>query len=461
MSNKTKETMKYWYRGFCDVVITALVTVGFSWIWENCLNQLQYREYLNKGNLLMVLLYGVLTVLFFYAFGGYKIGVNRISNVILSQSLGIICVNVIEIIVTILMVGQVDHLGSIFTAYVRLAFFQLVVLSVCSVVMITLYRKIFPPYRMLQIYGEYTNNLAGKMNAREDKYIIAGEISCFEPLEQIDRTIEQYDAVLINDVPSELRNKILKSCFSQRKRVYFTPKISDIIIKSSDELKLFDTPVYFCRNLGMSLSQRTVKRIGDILISGIGIVLTSPIMAITALAVHFYDGGPALYRQTRCTIGGREFEILKFRSMITNAEEDGQARLAAENDKRITPVGRFIRATRIDELPQFFNILRGDMSVVGPRPERPEINREYCEEVPEFAYRLYVKAGLTGYAQVFGKYNTTSYDKLKLDMIYVQNCSLFLDIQLIILTLKVIFQRESTEGLDDGSTTATTGNMKK
>ena len=145
---------------------------------------------------------------------------------------------------------------------------------------------------------------------------------------------------------------------------------------------------------------------------------------------------------------------MKFRSMITDAEKDGKARLASENDDRITPIGHFIRATRIDELPQFFNILKGEMSVVGPRPERPEIIAEYVKEVPEFAFRTHVKAGLTGYAQVYGKYNTTSYDKLKLDMIYCEKCSVLLDIQLILMTLRVIFTKDATEGVAEGETNA-------
>ena len=188
----------------------------------------------------------------------------------------------------------------------------------------------------------------------------------------------------------------------------------------------------------------------DIILSLIAIILTSPVMLIAAIAIHKYDGGPVFFRQKRCTRNGRVFEILKFRSMIVDAEKDGKARLATENDDRITPVGHFIRKTRIDELPQFFNILKGDMSFVGPRPERPEIVAEYEKEFPEFDLRMKVKAGLTGYAQVYGKYNTTAYDKLKLDLIYVQKYSLLMDLRLIFMTLKVIFMKESTEGLDDG-----------
>lgn len=458
MNTKTKESMKYLYRGLCNIILTLVVMATFWVIWNNRLNELLYQRYLNKGNLLMVFVYTVVAILFLYAFGGYKIGVNKKSHVVLSQVMAMLCCNMVELVITILMVGKVAAIGHIISAYLQLWILQSAVLFVITIGVMSLYRHIFPPYRMLHIYGDYSNNLTAKMNARDDKYIIDAEISCHEPLEEVACAISRYDAVLINDVPSGIRNKILKECFDQSKRVYFTPKISDIIVKNSDELNLFDTPIYFCRNLGLSGGQRFLKRCGDIIISLIGIILTSPIMLVTAIAIHHYDKGPVLYRQTRCTIGGKEFEVLKFRSMIIDAEADGKARLATENDNRITPVGKFIRATRIDELPQFFNILKGDMSIVGPRPERPEINEEYCKEVPEFAYRLRVKAGLTGYAQVYGKYNTTSYDKLKLDMIYVQKCSILLDIQLILLTLRVIFTKESTEGLEVGQTNASTGN---
>jgi lipopolysaccharide/colanic/teichoic acid biosynthesis glycosyltransferase len=161
-----------------------------------------------------------------------------------------------------------------------------------------------------------------------------------------------------------------------------------------------------------------------------------------------------LYKQVRCTTGGREFKIMKFRSMRVDAEKDGVARLAAKNDSRITPVGKFIRAVRIDELPQLFNILAGDMSFIGPRPERPEIIRQYVEDMPEFVFRMKVKAGLAGYAQVYGKYNTTPYDKLKLDLTYIENYSVWMDIKLMLLTLKILIKAESTEGVESTQTTA-------
>ena len=175
----------------------------------------------------------------------------------------------------------------------------------------------------------------------------------------------------------------------------------------------------------------------------------SPVMLITAICIKLYDRGPVLYKQTRSTIGGRVFEIYKFRSMIVDAEKKSGAVLASRHDDRITPVGRVIRRYRIDEFPQLFNILLGDMSIVGPRPERPEIGEKYAVNMPEFRYRLKVKAGLTGYAQVVGKYDTTAYDKLKMDMMYIENYSLFLDIRLIMMTIKTMFQKDSSQGVTD------------
>lgn len=210
----------------------------------------------------------------------------------------------------------------------------------------------------------------------------------------------------------------------------------------------------------MSLPQRFVKRLIDICLSAIGILISSPIMLAVAIAIRLYDHGPAIYKQVRCTRGEREFQMFKFRSMIQNAEQDGKARLAAEHDDRITPVGKFIRATRLDELPQLFNIFMGDMSIVGPRPERPELIREYQDSIPEFAYRTHVKAGLTGYAQIYGRYNTTSYDKLKLDIIYVQRQSLILDLQMILMTVCIIFMKDSTQGLEEGATNANVLGMR-
>ena len=448
-------TSKIWYRSFYNILVTLVMIAVFSYFWYTELNVLLEKEFLMKGNYLTIMVYGVIVMLFIGLFGGYKIGISKKSHILLSQAMGLLFADGIQVIITVLMVGYRHLIMSIIITMAKVFLIQIVGIFILAIFLISLYFKIFPPYRMLHIRGNHDNSLVAKFNTRNDKYVIKGEMNYDEGIEKINEAIDAYDAVIINDVPTETRNRILKLCFAKSKKVYITPKISDILVRGAEKLDVFDTPLLFCRNTTFTFSQRIIKRLADIVFSLLGLIVLSPIMILVSLAIFLYDRGPVFYRQTRYTQGGKTFNILKFRSMIPNAEKDGVARLAAEKDNRITPVGRFIRATRLDELPQFINILKGDMSFVGPRPERPEIADEYTKEVPEFAFRLRVKAGLTGYAQIYGKYNTTSYDKLKLDMIYVENCSILLDMKLLLLTLKVIFMKESTEGLEEGQITAT------
>lgn len=455
------ETGKKAFRFIASLILVAAVTTLFGIMWYMRLTMLMSQRFLTIGNYLMIGLYLVFTILIINTFKGFSIGSGRISILTMSQGISMVLVNCIEFIIVILMTRIKQFVWMTLAYIIVLTAAQLVAVLFITFVATKVYRRIFPPFTILNIYGDHENNLVEKMNRRPDKYRITGQIDCNRPLDEIVKTLEGYDAALINDVPSTVRNDIIKACFDTGKRVYFTPKISDILIKGADEVYLFDTPLYLCKNVGMDGVTAFVKRATDIILSLVGIILSSPLMIGAAIAIHRYDGGPVFYKQTRCTIGGREYQIMKFRSMITDAEKDGKARLASENDDRITPVGHFIRATRIDELPQFFNILKGDMSFVGPRPERPEIIREYVKDVPEFAYRTHVKAGLTGYAQVYGKYNTTSYDKLKLDMMYVEKCSVWLDLQLILMTIRVVFTKDATEGVEEGAVNANVKSANK
>ena len=446
---------KNWYRFFANSILVLMALLCYIYVWFNYVNVMLDKTYIMKGNFLVIGVYALIITYFISFFGGFKIGVNKKSNVIISQIIGLLISNGIYFIITVMMAGYMSYIPKFLCYYGCTFVVQAVLVTIISYLFMTLYYKVFPPYKVLNIKGNHENNLAFKFASRNDKYNVAGEISFDADIAEIDKMVDDYDAILINDVPSEKRNRILKICFAKGKRVYITPKISDIIIRSADTLAVFDTPLLLANNSTLNITERIIKRAFDIFLSAFGLIILSPLMILISLAIFLYDRGPVFYRQTRYTKNGKTFRILKFRSMIPNAEKDGVARLAAEKDDRITPVGKFIRATRLDELPQFFNILSGDMSFVGPRPERPEIADEYVKELPEFAFRLRVKAGLTGYAQIFGKYNTTSYDKLKLDMIYVENCSLLMDLKLLLLTLKVIFMKESTEGLEEGQITAT------
>ena len=236
-------------------------------------------------------------------------------------------------------------------------------------------------------------------------------------------------------------------------QVYIIPRIGDVLMSGAEKMHMFHLPMLRSKRFQPLSEYRGIKRLLDIIFSGLALVLFSPIMLATTIAVKL-DGGPAFYKQTRLTQNGKTFKILKFRSMCVDAEKmTGAVLSSGENDPRITKVGRFIRACRIDEMPQLINIFRGDMSIVGPRPERPEIAAVYEKELPEFRLRLQAKSGLTGYAQVYGKYNTTPYDKLLMDLMYISSASLFMDLRIAIETLRILFDKRSTEGLEDESTT--------
>lgn len=428
-----------------NIFVLMVSTLIFAIIWNEKLNILLRTPFNGKGNVLIIGVYTLILLVMLYAFQGLKIGYYTISNLLISRTIAYICAHIVLALQIILMVGQVMHIREIIFNIVEVLVLTSIACILLTIILTKMYNKLIPPYQMLMIYGDYENSLKFKFDKRADKYLIKEEIYVHEDYEVIKKKILEYDAIILNDIPSEKRNDILKFCFEENVRVYFVPKISDVFVKGATELKLFDTPVFLCRNMQLSFEQRFLKRLMDVVISTILLVIAAPIMLITWIAIKLEDGGSALYKQERCTINAKRFCVYKFRSMRMDAEKDG-AQVAKENDSRITKVGAFIRKTRIDELPQLFNILKGDMSFVGPRPERPEFVEEFSKTVPEFSYRMKVKAGLTGYAQVYGKYNTTFLDKLKMDLLYIEKYSIMLDIQIIFTTVKVVFMKESTEG---------------
>lgn len=440
------EAYKKIYRRFANFIIVVLMTIPFCLLWDGKLNGLMDRQFLGKGNLLIIFSYVLFIFVFMQLWGGFKLGYQKLVNLVLSQILAVICINILTYIQVILMIGTIDYLWNIACWMIFLMAIDSICCLLASGLFINVYVKLFPAYKVLQINGDYENYLSQKISDRDDKYQIAEEVSVYEPWEKLLDKMNRYDTILLNDIPSAYKNKILKYCFDNSIRVYFTPKISDIIVKGTEVINLFDSPLLLCKNIGLNFEQRLIKRIMDLVISGLGIILTSPIMLLTAVCIKCNDGGPVFYKQERCTLNGKVFTIYKFRSMIVDAEKDGKVRPATEDDDRITKVGKIIRKTRIDELPQLINILKGEMSFVGPRPERIEHIEKYCKEIPEFSYRLKMKGGLTGYAQVYGRYNTTAYDKLKMDLLYIVNYSIIMDIQIIFETVKILFKKESTEG---------------
>ena len=321
------------------------------------------------------------------------------------------------------------------------------------------YFRLNPPRRTLLIYRNKRDrrrfgSITGK--PMERLYEITREIQFDGTFEEIRPELDKgYEAVFVAGLNSHCRNGILKYCEMIGIRGFFLPHIGDVIMQGAQHIQAFDTPVMMARRKTLRPGYQAMKRLMDIIFSLLGLIVLSPVFCVTAIAIKSCDRGPVFFKQTRLTRDGKEFKIIKFRSMRVDAEKDGVARLSTgENDDRITPVGKIVRKCRLDELPQLINILKGEMSIVGPRPERPEIAAEYYKHIPDFRLRLQVKAGLTGYAQVYGKYSSDPYEKLEFDLMYINNMSILTDLELMFATASILFIGDSTKGIEVGSISA-------
>lgn len=437
------------YVGLFNLILLIVITGHFTYEWNIVYNNILKQPFLGKGNILMVFTIFLIIFISMKMWGGFKLGYSKLVNLVFSQFLALITIGLGEFLIIALMAGTINHMGNLAGLIAVSAVIDFIFCVIYDLIGIRIYLMIFPPIRLLQVNGDYDNHLRTKISNRSDKYEVCEEISIYEGVDNIYSKLEKYDAVLLNDIPNKYRKLILKYCFENDVPAYYTPKIQDIMVRGSDEINLFDSPLFLAKNIGMTTVQAFVKRTIDIIGSTLGLIVLSPVFLIVSILIKIEDGGKVFFMQDRCTYDGKVFRIHKFRSMKEDAEKDGKPHPATSDDDRITKIGKFIRATRIDELPQLVDIWIGNMSIVGPRPERVEHVAKYTEDIPEFGYRLKVKGGLTGYAQVYGRYNTTSYDKLKMDLIYVVNYSLLMDFQIVLETVKIIFSKESTEGFTE------------
>ncbi len=428
--------------------LLALLAAGFAFVWYTYYENALVLPYYKRGNWALIGVYAVLVWLFIKAYGGFKLGYLKKTDMLYSQLISIVSVN----FVAYFIISLIGRHFMLVMPMVLLTFADFAAISIWTLVMGKLYFIIYPPRKLIILYGSHqAAALVLKMSQRVDKYMICESISINEPAEKIRELIMKYEGVIICDIPANMRNDYLKFCYENSVRAYIAPKISDIIIRGAEDIRLFDSPLMLCRNYGLDFEQSLLKRTFDIVFSLFAIIIFSPFMILAALAVKLHDGGPVLYKQRRLTINGKEFNVLKFRSMVVDAEKKSGPVLASDDDPRITPIGRFLRKVRLDELPQLFNILKGEMSVVGPRPERPELTEKYKQEMPEFGFRLKVKAGLTGYAQVTGVYDTIPYDKLKMDLMYIENYSFRMDLQIILMTIKtMLFPPKTNASASEG-----------
>ncbi len=432
-------------RGLECVFEVLALSVLYYFVWRLGYGEGVFPTYHYNGKYVLAGVYGLLVVLLFSGLDGFKIGQLKTVDIAMGQWIALFIVNFITYFQLCLIANHMVSPVPILILFLL----DIFVAGGLIFIYTRFYYRFYAPHKMIMVYGsDNAVSMKLKMDTRKDKYNVSKLISVDEGFDKVCAEILKYDAVILNDLPPQIRNDLLKFCYKSGVRIYSVPKISDILVRGGRNVNLFDTPLLYIRQDGISFSQRIVKRLMDIIISAIALIIAAPIMLVVAIAIKLEDGGPVFYKQARLTLNEREFNVLKFRSMIPDAEKFSGAVLAEGNDPRITKVGRFVRATRLDELPQIINILKGDMSVVGPRPERRVFVDKYCQTMPEFAYRMKVKGGLTGYAQVYGKYNTSPYDKLRFDLMYIENYSLLLDIKLIILTVRIMFSKDSTEGID-------------
>lgn len=434
-----------------NLVLVATQALVFWHCWEEFYSTGISRQFFYRGHMVMILVYVLIYAVMANVYGAMRFSHLMPGDIIFSQLIVNVFVNLIMYLQISLLSNEIVMVAPI----IGMTFQNMIVAIIWAYLSVWIYKLMYPPRDVLLVYCDRDpDNLVKKINSRQDKYSIKKAIHIDSGFENVCAAMSKHGSVLLCDIPSKTRNDYIKYCYEEGIRVYVTPKLSDIILMGSENNNMFDSPLLLLRNKGLKWEQRFLKRILDVTIILIIAIITAIPMLIIAIAIKLEDRGPVFYKQERLTIDGKSFYILKFRSMRIDSEKNG-ARLCAKDDDRITRVGNLLRKAHLDELPQIYNILKGEMSIVGPRPERPEIAHEYQESIPEFSFRLKVKAGLTGYAQVYGKYNTTPYDKLKLDLYYIEHYSFWMDIKLILMTFKIIFDKDNTEGVEQEQKTAT------
>lgn len=427
------------------ILNTVLVAVPFLLCWFLYYEPITLTTESRQVSALVLVLYCIIFYTLCLQLDGFRASIMRVTELIYSQ---IIAVALTDVCAALGIWMLSIHFPNLFPGF-------LCFLAQCAFIPVICwkeynsYYKNHPPQKTLVVYDvrQGTENLVHAYGM-EKRFDVIG----VQPVEEVLNNLEILDkseVVFLCGIHSSERNQILKECMYRDLQVYIIPRIGDILMSGAEQMHMFHLPMLRSRRYQPMSEYRTIKRILDIIFSGIALVIFSPILIVTAIAVKM-DGGPVFYKQTRLTQNGKEFKILKFRSMCVDAEKKTGAILSTgKDDPRITKVGKIIRSCRVDEMPQLINIFKGDMSIVGPRPERPEIASVYEKDLPEFRLRLQAKAGLTGYAQVYGKYNTTPYDKLLMDLMYISCATLFMDLRIAIETLRILFDKQSTEGTDE------------
>lgn len=386
------------------------------------------------------------TLIFFYIYGVFRCGEKSYLETIYSAFLSLIFVIISTMALTFFNRGFSFPRSVFFIAFI----IQFIYIAGFKYLIYKVY-FIFHKTKSIMVVADKDEGheiakkiLASKENIFNVRYICDGLNSKIHDL------IKEVDVVCIGPhLDSTKKESIISYCVELDKTVYIIPELFEITMSNAKLTQFDDIPVFCIENFHLTFEQRLIKRLFDILVASFGIVISSPLMIFAYIGIKLYDRGPAIFSQERVTRGNKKFNLYKFRTMIVDAEKYTGPVLATDKDPRITPLGRILRSTRIDELPQLFNVLKGDMSVVGPRPEREFFIEQFTKDIPDFQYRVAVKAGVTGLAQVLGKYTTNPKDKLRFDLLYITNYSILLDLKIMLQTIKIMFMKVSSQGVQD------------
>lgn len=444
--HRNNRSRKNHFSRISSLSIAMIQLVMFGYIWISYYNFYAFRSHRVSGGIASLLIYYIIYSRLVRIYRADKVAQYSIGETVFSQLLAF---GIADLVLYVECCFANRGYASIVPGLITVAA-QFIGACIWAVIAKRFYMAHITRQETVVVYGD--ESVKGFLTKIGEKrwtiFNIHMRVSVEEGLEKIKEAIDASETVIFYQLDYELREQLMYYCINQQKVFYVSPTITDIIASGFENRHFIDSPLMKYDCYQESLAMAFIKRCMDVTVAVFGLVITLPITLITMLAIKLEDGGSVFFKQERYTKDWKKFNILKFRSMVMNAEENG-ALLCGANDSRITKVGAVIRRFRIDEIPQLLNVLKGDMSLVGPRPERVENVEKYTEELPQFAYRLQVKSGLTGYAQLYGKYNTSAYDKLRLDLIYIENRSLILDFKLIMLTLKILFIPESTEGFSE------------
>lgn len=430
-----------------DAVLPLLNTAAFAVCWYAYYEKWLYLTFEGYGDYMVIGFFCALYTVFVHLYGGFDLLTSRVSELIYSHVISLAMTGFFMFVVLWMLIrAHVPHILPLLLCLAVCAAFS----ALWSLIASRLTDKIVPAKKTVLIYDnkEAYKNGVQIAKTQRNRLEMVDEAEASRPMDALEAQLRDTgaEAVLLCGIASSRRNDILKYCIDHDILAYVRPNIGDLLISNGQNLRMNHLPVLLCQRAAPSVFYLGFKRLMDILISGAALILTSPFMLATAIAIKAYDGGPVMFTQKRMTLNRKEFVIHKFRSMKVDADKGGKGIVTMQNDDRITPVGKFIRACRLDELPQLYDIFIGNMTIVGPRPERLETIELYEKDMPEFGLRLQVKAGLTGYAQVYGKANTSPYDKLQMDLMYIGEQGVLTDLKIILATIKILFMPESTEG---------------